>query len=610
MRLGPLRSGLLGYVASLGLVALALAAAKAFPLFRHLPDPSLLFLMAAFACAMIGGAGPAALGVVASVLVYDFFFVEPLYTLSVDDPRDLVSLAVFSIVAMLTSRMTSRLREQAEAAREREERTAALYGLARDTVTASGLSELLPIVAAHVARALSADVIVSLREHGKLQSRASFPPGLALSAEQLAAAEQAWSTGGVASLAATMPPSGWQHVSLDTARGEVAVLSLRLQPDSPQLSPERRHFLAALAQQAAVAIERCRMDRTLAEKSRTEQVIEASDDGIVVVDAGGSIVHVNEIACTILGVERSRLIGFGFTSLGTTHPHALRLRHAVEQFFRKPDGEAERLEITVFLRGRDHHYVLRLTPYRMPGESEPGLIMALQDVTYVRDQEARRENLVATLSHELRTPLTSLRMAIERLRPNAAKLGENSRQCIDTAYEDVIRLQDVSQQFLDLARTRAMAIGVHRRPVEVRELVARVVRMFALQADERGVALESPEIVSTSLMADENKLSWALSNLVGNAIRHTPAGGSVRVDARAADHSVFLAVTDTGGGIPADQRGRVFERFAQGGVGEETGASGLGLSIVREIVQAHGGRVHLDSVMGRGTCFTLELPVD
>ena len=129
-----------------------------------------------------------------------------------------------------------------------------------------------------------------------------------------------------------------------------------------------------------------------------------------------------------------------------------------------------------------------------------------------------------------------------------------------------------------------------------------------MQASEKGVALESPGVDHETIPGDEIKLTWALSNLIANAIRYTPAGGSVRVATESKDGAVLVSVSDTGPGIPAEQQDKIFERFAQSASGGETGAAGLGLAIVRDVVQAHGGRIHLDSAAGKGTRFTLELP--
>jgi PAS domain S-box-containing protein len=335
-------------------------------------------------------------------------------------------------------------------------------------------------------------------------------------------------------------------------------------------------------------------------------VIEAIEDGLIVLDPQGVVVDVNEVACAILEVERSDVLGVRFDDLATTHPHYLRLREAVRELAAQPNRERDRVEITLFLRGRDHQYVLRPTRFVGRDGSPAGLILTLQDVTYLRDQEARRENLVATLSHELRTPLTSLRMALELLRQRRDGPDEEQRGLIDTAYEDVLRLQEVAQQFLDLARARAMTIAVERRVIDLAALVARVESLLGIQAREKGVTLEIGPLADARVAGDETKLTWALSNLVANAVRYTPPGGRVRIDAEPTHDAVRISVSDTGPGIPPERQERIFERFTQ--YAGEMGAAGLGLAIVRDIVQAHGGRVLLESAPGRGTRFTLELP--
>jgi NtrC-family two-component system sensor histidine kinase KinB len=301
-------------------------------------------------------------------------------------------------------------------------------------------------------------------------------------------------------------------------------------------------------------------------------------------------------------------MGHRFESLEVRHTHYLRLREAVRDFLEHPKQERERLEISLFLRGRDHFYVLRLTPFHARDGSPAGLILALQDVTYVRDQERRRENLVATLSHELGTPLTSLRMAVEMLTQRSERLDPELRGFLDIAHEDVKRLADVSQRFLDLARSRAMTIAVERKPVNLQAVIGRVVKLFAIQAAEKGVSLDSSGTVADAVPGDEVKLTWALSNLIANAIRYTPSGGRVHLASESRDGTVVVSVSDTGPGIPLERQEKIFERFAQSGTAEEAGAAGLGLAIVRDVVQAHGGRIHLESLVGKGTSFTLELP--
>ncbi len=182
----------------------------------------------------------------------------------------------------------------------------------------------------------------------------------------------------------------------------------------------------------------------------------------------------NEVACAILGVERAEALGRRFESLGTSHPHYLRLRAAVGEFLAHPERERDGpRDGALPARARS---LLRAAPDAASAPATvrvAGLILVLQDVTYLRDQEARREQLMATLSHELRTPLTSLRMAVELLRRASAAGRRERGRCVDAAHEDVVRLEDVAQRLLDVSRSRAMSIALERQTVDLDDVVER-----------------------------------------------------------------------------------------------------------------------------------------
>jgi two-component system sensor histidine kinase KdpD len=575
-----------------------------------LPDPSMIFLTGVLFAAVWGGLGPSLAASALSLFVYDFFFVEPIYTLTVTKPHDIVLMCVFLITGILVSHLTARARDEAEAARHREARTAALYAFSRRIAGAMGIDDLLPMVADQIGELLGADVAILLPDGAGLAQHASHPPGLELRQAELAAASWVRKHDEAAGAGTqTLPGGEWIFEPLDTARGVVGVVAVRVHDEAGTVLPlDRRQLLEAMARQAAIAIERTRIDAVLAEKAKTEAVMEAIEDGLVVLDPDGTVMHVNEVACAILEVEREKVLGQRFDALASRHPHYLRVREVVREMAQHPEKEGERVEIALFLRGRDHYFVLRPTSFRTP-EGEPGgLILALQDVTYFRDQEARREHLVATLSHELGTPITSLRMAVELLGRAAERLDPEQRELVAAAHEDVVRLQDVSRRFLDLARSRATSIALERGTLDVAAVVERVVRIFAAQAKEKGVAIETRAAAAGSVVGDETKLTWALSNLLANALRYTPSGGRIDVDATTEDGEIRLSVHDTGPGIPLEQQERVFERYAQSSRAGDIGGAGLGLAIVRDIVQAHGGRILLESAPGQGTRFTLALP--
>lgn len=383
----------------------------------------------------------------------------------------------------------------------------------------------------------------------------------------------------------------------------------------PTLRPQ------ALAELEAVAVEYRRMAHRLAdferlnidalrdEQAKVEAIIESIDDGLILMDNSGVIRHVNGVASAILGLEQRQLLGARFEDLATDQPHFVRIRAAMREFVAQPERDRERIELTLFLRGRDHHYVLRPMPFAPQAAGERGLILVLQDVTYIRDQAAQREHLLATLSHELGSPLTSLRMALELLARDRDRMTPPQQGLVDTAQEDIGRLQDVAQHLLDLSRSRATSIAIERRNVDLAEVIDRMIRIFLPQAKEKGVALDA--VLSgqaLTIVGDPTKLTWALSNLLSNALRYTPRNGRVGIEASSEPHVVLVSVSDTGPGISAEQQERIFDRFVQSGEGGAIGSAGLGLAIVRDIVQAHGGRIRLESEVGHGSRFTLELP--
>jgi PAS domain S-box-containing protein len=593
-----------------GSVGVAGAIASLLTSVLPLDDPSMVFLTAVLLSAVVGGLGPSILASLLGLLVWDFFFVEPRLTLTVTQPQDLLSLAVFLLVAVLTSNLMSRARDQAEAARRRERRAATLYAFTREVAGAVGIEELLSVVAEHVSREFGVSAVLLLPDGGRLVARATSPDEAVLPEPERATATWAWEHGQPAGRGTdTLPGSAWLHLPLTSARGTVGVLALRSDaPDDTLAALPQRLLLEAMADQAAVAIERARIDAVLEAQAKLEAVIESIEDGLVVIDGAGVVQHVNEVACAVLSVERNDVLGARFEQLGTSHPHYLRLRAAVADFLAHPEREHDPVELALYLRGRDHYYMLRPSPLRARDGTHAGFILVLQDVTYLRDHEARREQLMATLSHELRTPLTSLHMAVELLRREAVPARERP-SVLAAAVDDVARLEDVARRLLDVSRSRAMSIALERQHVDLRDVLERCARIFALQARERGVTIETL-VGDTDLRVagDATKLTWALSNLIANALRYTPHGGRVSLAATAENGTVQLSVSDTGPGIPPAARERIFERFVQGQDGGEPGAAGLGLSIVRDIVQAHGGRIFLDSEEGRGSRFTLELP--
>ncbi len=352
--------------------------------------------------------------------------------------------------------------------------------------------------------------------------------------------------------------------------------------------------------------EKLNIDRLIYEKNKTEAIIESLEDGIVLIDPGGIVTHINEIAALILGVEREDALGSPFDDLNSSHPHYLRVRAALRE-----GTNHDRIEVDLHVRGRDHIYLLKPMPLRQGEQQSFGTILILQDITYLRDKDRARANLVATLSHEFRTPLTSLALSAELLEKNKSRLDPKQQELVAAIDEDVRRMRNLADDLLNLARGDPRAIRIQSVTLDIGDLAQAVTKQFMIQAQQKQVELiaeAGPR--GLAVRGDPVKLSWVISNLLGNALRYTPPGGKIQVAVGRDNGYVRLKVGDTGPGIPDEIRNRIFERFTQWSVdGLETGSSGLGLAIVKDIVEAHGGRIFVSS-SERGSEFTVELPAE
>jgi signal transduction histidine kinase len=222
--------------------------------------------------------------------------------------------------------------------------------------------------------------------------------------------------------------------------------------------------------------------------------------------------------------------------------------------------------------------------------------------------ERLRRTMVTDVAHELRTPLTNLRGYLEALQDGVASPGP---EVIASLHEEAVHLSRLVDDLQDLALAEAGQLPLERRPVPVADVVAPVARLLAPQASAHGVTLETdlpPDLPPVD--ADPGRARQIVHNLLGNAVRHTPSGGRVRVTALPAGPEVEVRVTDTGEGIPPEHLPHVFERFyrADRSRARATGGAGIGLAIVKQLVEAHGGRVGVVSLPGLGSTFRFTLP--
>jgi NtrC-family two-component system sensor histidine kinase KinB len=374
--------------------------------------------------------------------------------------------------------------------------------------------------------------------------------------------------------------------------------------------------LALLADQFNQMAEKLRkyhemnIGKIIAEKLKSEAIIQNVDDGIMVVDDQLIINNINPKAALIFGVHKDSLLGKHFFEAVRDE----RLFHLLKQSVESGDPPSLREGEDIFTITSEkgsQHYQFSIMPMRSSSHAIQGVVLLLRDITRLRELDRLKSEFVLTASHELRTPLTSVSMAVDLLMESAApKLTDKERELLEACHEDVQRLRALVNDLLDLSKIEAGKLDLAFERVEPDFLFDQALAVMKPQTDAKHIELqlEVPEALPP-VMIDPNKIVWVLVNLLANAVRHTPEGGHIRVKGERVGGQVHLSVSDDGEGVPYEIQSRIFDKFVQVKRDGSVGGSGLGLAISKEVVRAHRGTIWLDSVPGQGSTFTFTIPI-
>ena len=490
-------------LAEYGWAALIIVActALAAPVFRALSvtDVAMVYLLGVGLVASRYGRGPSVVAALLSIALFDFFFVPPYYTFAVSDVRYLLTFAVMLVIALVISALTLRLRAQAETARDRERRTAALYAMSRDLAATRGRSEVAAAASRHLEGTFGARVQILLPDEA---GRVAIPVGAALAfpmdEKERSVAQWVFDRGQAAGAGTdTLSAAQALYMPLAGATSTVGVAGLRL-PDPKRFhEPGLQRLLATFAGQAALALERV----LLAEKAQGEQV----------------------------------------------------------------EAEAERL----------------------------------------------RTALLSSLSHDMRTPLGAITGAASSLLEDAGALSESQRHDLLTAILDESqRMNRLIGNLLDMIRVETGALEVQRDWQPLEEIVGVALIRVEERLRDHPVEVKLPPDLPL-LHMDGLLIEQVFVNLLENAAKYTPAGTPIEISALVREGAVVVSVMDRGPGFPAGEEGKVFDKFYRVPMGAAAapGGVGLGLTICRGIVTAHGGRIGAENRPGGGAVFRFTLPL-
>ena len=349
------------------------------------------------------------------------------------------------------------------------------------------------------------------------------------------------------------------------------------------------------------------MGQLLIAQQTTEATIDSLYDPVIVTDGEGSVTKLNPAAEEIFGSEKENT-GKHVGEVARDE----RIAGAVAEALlsqRPVAGEGMSSVLPLAVDGSQRAFRLRTTPMRDNDNHLLGAVTLLEDITHLREIDRLKSEFIATASHELRTPLTSVQMGVHLLLEGAlGELTDSQNEVLQACRQDCERLDRLMRDLLDLSKIEAGESQPQLATVSARDLLTTAVKELRPQVEAKGLRLTVNAPVELPwVMVDRLQIERVVSNLVNNALRHTKQG-EIRISAAGRDNHVAVSIGDTGSGIPTEYLPHIFDKFVQV-PDAPTGGAGLGLTISKSIVEAHGGQISVQSEVGRGTTFTFTLPL-
>jgi len=391
--------------------------------------------------------------------------------------------------------------------------------------------------------------------------------------------------------------------------GQPDVSTLELDPKLGQEAIAWNKLLdSKQSERVGSAIQRVR--EVVHDRSESDGVFFAAFDafpyGLLLVDAEMQAQQANGAAGVLLRTERSQLLGAEVSCAITEEAVLAGIRRAVA------DPAATRAVVEVEQGGSIAAGVLRFTISPIRTDHSGLALVTIEDVTQQRVAEMAMNSFLAKAAHELRTPLTNIRLYVEDALERVEHDAVATSKCLNIINDESQRLDRTVSEILSVSEIEAGSFDVKRDDVHLDVMLEQVKADHEPQAKEKRITLEfdlPPKLPVAK--ADHNKIALVLHNLMGNALKYTLPDGHIVVSANAVGDRIIVTVTDTGLGIAAEEFERVFDKFYRSKNPATAGikGSGLGLAIAREVARLHGGDITVESELGKGSTFTLTLPI-
>ena len=342
-------------------------------------------------------------------------------------------------------------------------------------------------------------------------------------------------------------------------------------------------------------------------------ILDSAKDPMFVADADRQVIFANRSLGDLLGLTPEGLLGKSLAELVDVMGGALENPQTTRARWEELCADLERTAVTVLEYRTDKRLYLKETslPVRRRDRGWLGRMFVYHDVTHEKEIDRMKTEFISIASHELRTPMTSIKGSLDLLLGGfAGEVTGEMQELLVIAQSGCERLIRLINDILDLSKIEARRMQLRLQAVNLFDSVQRSMRTIKSYADSFQVRIEidCPQPLP-QIVGDRDRLDQVVTNLLGNAVKFSPAGGTVTVALRAQPTAVECAVIDRGPGIPPEQLGRIFAKFQQLEGGAKKGGTGLGLAITQALVHEHRGKIWVESKLGEGSRFVFQIPL-
>ncbi len=323
-------------------------------------------------------------------------------------------------------------------------------------------------------------------------------------------------------------------------------------------------------------------------------------DGVVLADADGKVTLINPAAQRIFSTNVETVEGDSLIEVVRQHQIVDLWKQTLST------GKTQSTTIQTSFDRDTIQVIASLLGPLLPGE----VLLLFQDLSTIRKLENVRKDFVSNISHELRTPLTTLKVLTETLQNGAAKNPADAQRFLNQMDDEIDNMTQIVQELLELSKIESGRVPIEKKDYPVDEIIRKPIERMQLQAERSGISIiATMEDALPALYVDLPRIQQVFINIIHNSIKFTPPGGKITISAIKEDHQIIFHIVDTGVGISPKDLDRIFERFYKSDRSRSSGGTGLGLSISKHIIEAHGGKIWVESKQGLGSIFSFSIPL-